>query len=383
MCFPQELAAANVLSAPVVTPDTNEYAGILDVVDILAGLLSEDYGLNATHKELLRSGGKWLAHHSRLGITELTAFGADFGNQPVGHLMHGGEVWFKGDASASLLRVIKEGFMICVPSRVHASNKHHMRVHHRIAVFEILPGEQTPDGPIPEWRITDVFSQTDVVRFLAAHRERLGESDPGMKASLTELGLVPGHVVTVDASFPALAALDAMQKNHVSGIGVVSTSSSPSSPAGSLLANLSVSDLRGISPLRLGALALPLGTFLLVQRGEISWEDAVGGHVPEAVKEGRWEEVLDGVKSSLVQCSPETSLEEAIRMLVEGGKHRLYVVEANGRAVGVVTPTDVLRAIVAPEKLPREMLPEKNVGAGQGGELETEKEVMCRCCLPY
>ena len=27
-------------------------------------------------------------------------------------------------------------------------------------------GEQTPDGPIPEWRITDIISQTDVVRFL-------------------------------------------------------------------------------------------------------------------------------------------------------------------------------------------------------------------------
>ncbi len=33
-------------------------------------------------------------------------------------------------------------------------------------------GEQTPDGPVPEWHITDIVSQTDVLRFLAARIDK-------------------------------------------------------------------------------------------------------------------------------------------------------------------------------------------------------------------
>ena len=33
-------------------------------------------------------------------------------------------------------------------------------------------GEQTPDGPVPEWHITHIVSQTDVLRLLAAHIDR-------------------------------------------------------------------------------------------------------------------------------------------------------------------------------------------------------------------
>jgi hypothetical protein len=63
-------------------------------------------------------------------------------------------------------------------------------------------GEQTPDGPVPEWHITDIVSQTDVLRLLAAN---VGRLDAAYGASLASLGLVNHSVQTVTADTPTLA----------------------------------------------------------------------------------------------------------------------------------------------------------------------------------
>jgi hypothetical protein len=57
---------------------------------------------------------------------------------------------------------------------------------------------------VPEWHITDIVSQTDVLRFLAAQLERL---DAAFDWPLSKLGLVTGSVLTVPASTPTLAGV--------------------------------------------------------------------------------------------------------------------------------------------------------------------------------
>ena len=67
-------------------------------------------------------------------------------------------------------------------------------------------GEQTPDGPVPEWRITDIVSQTDVLRCLAVHLDSGGSlDDDAFDWPLSRLGLVTGDVATVTGSTPTLS----------------------------------------------------------------------------------------------------------------------------------------------------------------------------------
>ena len=91
------------------------------------------------------------------------------------------------------------GFRVGLPPKLHSPH-HHLRVHHRCAVFDILPGEDTPDGPIPEWRITDIISQTDVLRLLVSKMDSLAAEDAGMNASLSALGLVQGNNLELHVS---------------------------------------------------------------------------------------------------------------------------------------------------------------------------------------
>ena len=46
-----------------------------------------------------------------------------------------------GDTESNLLEVVESGFRVGVPTKLHAPH-HHLRVHHRVAVFDILPGER-------------------------------------------------------------------------------------------------------------------------------------------------------------------------------------------------------------------------------------------------
>ncbi|KAH7619934.1 hypothetical protein Ndes2526B_g05178 [Nannochloris sp. 'desiccata'] len=347
------LAAYNILSAPAVDASTNEYIGIIDVMDTLNGLLLSVY------PELLREG--YVQTHKRLSMTELETIGLDFSSQTIATLVHGGDLWYRGDRESTLYEVVQSGFRVGLPPKVHSPH-HHLRVHHRIAVFDILPGEETPDGPIPEWQITDVVSQTDILRLLASKMDVLAAKDQGMGASIAELGMIQGidAVATATADTPVILILARMHKEKLSGIGIIGH------PGGKLLGNLSASDLRGLIPEKFGALALPVGAFLLMmhpsnaggmhhhieKKGEtrvnVTYEDALLDQLPASVKEGRWDEALAGLP--LLCCTPATTLREAIELLVQQGKHRLYCCEESGHAVGVVTPTDILRAIVLASK---------------------------------
>ncbi len=72
-------------------------------------------------------------------------------------------------------------------SLLQLTSKSSQRIHHRIAVFTIVPQQQTPDGPTLQWKVTHVISQSDVVRFLWRHLAKLG---PALDKTVQDLGLV-------------------------------------------------------------------------------------------------------------------------------------------------------------------------------------------------
>ena len=227
----------------------------------------------------------------------------------------------------SLGRVIREGFL---------NNKSANGAVHRVAIFD-ASGE-----------IERIVSMSDAVRYLAVNVERLG----GMAdASLRDLGLAAEtaarekkkkKLIAVPPTTPAIEAFARMCDERVSGVGVLDD-------RGSLIANLSVSDVRCIQPEHFGILGLPAAEFLALLHGT-SYAGFSGAGTPSDVISNPFFAKMNegGFRKSgpyLVTATPETTFREVLSSFLTHGVHRVYVCEENNKKpVDVVTLTDALRA---------------------------------------
>ena len=183
-----------------------------------------------------------------------------------------------------------------------------------------------------EIRILAIVSQSDVISFLAKHVDRLG---PLAATPVADTGAVTSPVVAVPDSMPAAMAFASMfAKGAPVSSAAVLASRGPD--AGTLIANISVSDLRGLRPAGLAALAAPVLTFLRTKAapGAGSGEAAAAWGVRAGDSEA-------DVRP--VSVPPGAPLGEVLRLLDEGRRHRVYVCDASGRPDGIVTLTDLLR----------------------------------------
>ena len=240
------------------------------------------------------------------------------------------ELLFRADADAkghSLGRTIREGFL---------NNKSANGAVHRVAIFD-ASGE-----------IERIVSMSDAVRYLAVNVERLG----GMAdASLRDLGLAAEtaarekkkkKLIAVPPTTPAIEAFARMCDERVSGVGVLDD-------RGSLIANLSVSDVRCIQPEHFGILGLPAAEFLALLHGT-SYAGFSGAGTPSDVISNPFFAKMNegGFRKTgpyLVTATPETTFREVLSSFLTHGVHRVYVCEGNNKKpVDVVTLTDALRA---------------------------------------
>ena len=141
-------------------------------------------------------------------------------------------------AGLSLGEVIREGFL---------HNKSANGFVHRLAIFD------------EHGEIVRVFSMSDAVRYLALRSHDMGGLED---MTLAELGLGADteKLITVDPATPAIEAFARMCHEQVSGVGVLDK-------AQGLIANLSASDLRGVTPEHFGMLGLPVAEFLALLHG--------------------------------------------------------------------------------------------------------------------
>ena len=240
------------------------------------------------------------------------------------------ELLFRADADArghSFGRTIREGFL----NKTSANG-----AVHRIAIFD-ASGE-----------IERIFSMSDAVRYLAVNVERLG----GMAdASLKDLGLCRSSAaetakktfIAVPPATPAIEAFARACEERVSGVGVLDD-------RGSLIANLSVSDVRCIQPEHFGILGLPVAEFLALLHGT-SYAGFSGAAPSEFASNPFFAKMNEGgfrrTGPYLVTATPETRFRELLREFLTHGVHRVYVCERKSdthvHPVDVVTLTDVLR----------------------------------------
>jgi len=166
---------------------------------------------------------------------------------------------------------------------------------HRVLISTGAPGAE------------GLVSQTDIVRFLHAHKAELPDE-------LLASPLLPhkGTPVTMSSDQRALVGFRKMVVMDRSSVGIVDD-------AGVLVGNLSLSDLRGINKSNFASLADPVLDFL-ASRAE--------AHTPRP----------------LIKAAPETSLGDVIDLLVAEKVHRVWLVDEAGKPLGQLSMSDVLLA---------------------------------------
>jgi len=165
--------------------------------------------------------------------------------------------------------------------------------------------------------IFHICSQMDVVKYLSLD-SNLG--DVG-KRKISELGMVgPVGAPTVGSEIRATDAFGKMVQHKVNAVAVVDGD-------GLLVANLSASDLRGISDRNIGDAMLPVLEFLERQHGKKP-------PVPVTAKAG-------------------DHLEDVLPKLIAARVHQIWITNSAGIPIGIVTLEDIIRNAIGDERSTR------------------------------
>ena len=100
-----------------------------------------------------------------------------------------------------------------------------------------------------------------------------------------------------------------------------------------IVANVSISDLRGITPANIHRLSLNVDEFLRQQRGRFSFGRAMADNPG-----------LDEM-NEVVCCGIHATIRDAVASMVSARIHHVYIVSSDGHPLSVVTPSDVLRLL--------------------------------------
>lgn len=178
---------------------------------------------------------------------------------------------------------------------------------HRVAVTK-------SDGDIQ-----GMLSQSMVVDFLFKNVHNFSDLESLMNQTLRELGLGHNSVLSVNADSPVLDALTLMSKFGVSSLAVVGQ-------MGVLLGNISITDVK----------------YVIKSKNSLLWNTCFQfvGFVRsrQGIDDGQDRYPVFDVKL-------DTTLYQTVAKLIATKAHRLWVTDDRNRASGVVSLTDVLRAI--------------------------------------
>ncbi|KAL6888485.1 hypothetical protein ACP4OV_009511 [Aristida adscensionis] len=201
-----------------------------------------------------------------------------------------------------------------------------------------------------------MVTQMDVVRFLRAHGAELAGV---LSRTVRELGAVNEAVLAVAGGAKVIDAVKAMRAASLSAVPVVDAAAGAEilqdGKGKKAVETLSATDFRDCPVARLQPwLGISVAEFKKkVAEHRASSAPAVPGAdatatgvavVDAGAPAGEGEQRREG-QPALVTCSPESTLGEAIEAAAARHVHRLWVVDGEGLLRGVVSLTDVLRAV--------------------------------------
>lgn len=164
--------------------------------------------------------------------------------------------------------------------------------------------------------IVNILSQTDVIRFLYTEMENFLSI---FDCTVEEMKLGNYSPITINQDEVTIKALKLLHSKKISALGVVDDN-------GILVGNLSASDLKGAVTTDndsgsdpLGSLLLPVLSFL--KQGGMSY-------FPVAT------------------CTKKSKLSVIIANIISSRIHRLWIVDKIGRPIGIITLTDIMKALM-------------------------------------
>ncbi|KND02960.1 uncharacterized protein SPPG_02036 [Spizellomyces punctatus DAOM BR117] len=164
-----------------------------------------------------------------------------------------------------------------------------------------------------------LLTQSDIIRHVHAHPESVTPSidlDLPIKVSLLKPLTAQKHVVTMRDRDTAIQGFAILREKKVAALPVVNDN-------GLIVANLSASDLRGITRIGLTELEKPVLEYLKSKSST-------------------------GQIKTPVVCTPDHTLRDIIGFLVGNHIHRVWVVETleDLRPIGVVSQSDIIASFV-------------------------------------
>jgi CBS domain-containing protein len=359
------LAKHNILSAPVIERATGKFGGFVDVGEILGLFVSrasrwlerehgtgyghenpslpqnranETVGLYSGHlREEMYSAADDASVLEQLQSTlgegmftrTLRAARGDFPESDRGD----GEGIFRGYAQASLLTIVSAAFMhpISEPRFLPSAAAGALASNHRVGVYDW--DAAFDDGSrVSDVSQFEVISQSDLVRFLWDRRD-----DANVEAFVT---LAVADAFLSDAAKkdfytnPNASRASWRGKPKPSTRSRACTSSASlvwacATRRGRLVANVSASDLRGLTRERLETMASDVLEFVA---GE-----------PENASDARNE--TNARKRKPVTCLASETVRDVLERMVSRRVHHVYVCDDERKPVAMVTPNDVLRVL--------------------------------------
>jgi len=292
------LQQENFISAPVFDKEMKYFVGILDVVDI-ARWVALGCSLERAYKD-----------------KDFENFGfADGTVQDILNQSEKSKRIFIFDSNQSL-----ESAMKILSFRDHRVIVCNSREWHHVLLPVVSPQTNKIEfKEIETSKSYSILTQSDVVQYIFQHRDKF--SPPlfqQFSQQLDVLGLVDvtsggASIVKAIKSERAIDGFLKMFDEGVSALAIVDKN-------GRLVANLSASDLRGLTEDKLKFLGLPISKYL----------KAVGS----------------SKLRKPVTCSPKDSLNDLINKVVPSRIHRVWVTDSSEIPLGVVSLTDIITIAV-------------------------------------
>ena len=200
--------------------------------------------------------------------------------------------------------------------------------------------------------VVDIVAQSDLAMYLRRNADLLDQTVMNATVQSMQLGAQGGRrVVSVNASTPVVDCFYEMERANVQAVAIIDENTD------ALVGNLSETDIMTLKSDAYGALALPVGEYLLHAHG------ITNPKVPDIVDRSLYNPDSTVFSAALanegsrlvVTCEPTATIAEVMDAMHVKAVHRVWVVDDARRPIGVVALSDILAAIAV-----------KKPGGGQG-----------------
>jgi len=161
-------------------------------------------------------------------------------------------------------------------------------------------------------RCVSILSQSLMIQFLNAHKDELKDE---LRQTVGQLQLGLCKVLSVASDASAWTAFKTLEVNSVSGIAIVDRD-------GKLVGNTSARDLK----------------FFVLNRGTLSLDAPIQVYLARIRQRD-----IDEARHPSCSIGLGTPIGHCLGLLSATGYHRVFIVDANAKPIGVVSITDILR----------------------------------------